>query len=87
MATPAAMPEPTAPPAMMGPAGTLDVGVVDLGVNVNVLRNQALSAFRFDNLVTHEHMFATTPDNRVENRLVEDWSADASGLVYTFNLK
>ena len=87
MATPAAMPEPTAPPAMMGPVGTLDVGVVDLGANINVLHNQPLSAFRFDNLVTHEHMFATTPDNRVENRLVEDWSADASGLVYTLNLK
>ena len=87
MPTPAATPAPTEIPAMMGPHGVLDVGVVDLGANVNVLHNQPLSAFRFDNLVTHEHMFATTPDNRVENRLVEDWSSDATGLVYTLNLK
>ena len=87
MSTPAAMPEPTAPPAMAGPTGTLDVGVVDLGANINVLHNQPLSAFRFDNLVTHEHMFATTTDNRIENRLVEDWSSDAAGLVYTLNLR
>ncbi len=32
-------------------------------------------------------MFATTPDNLVENRLVEDWSSDAAGLVYTLKLK
>ena len=67
--------------------GTLNVGVVDLGSNINLLHNQPLSAFRFDNLVTHENMFATTPDNQVENRLVESWSVDSTGLVTTLNLR
>ena len=75
------------PPPQVDPFGTLNVGLVDLGANINVLHNQPLSSFRFDNVVTHEAMFATTPEAQVENRLVEDWSVDSSGLVYTFNLR
>ena len=74
-------------PPTVDPSGTLNVGVVDLGANINLLHNQPLSSFRFDNVVTHEAMFATSPEGQALNRLVEDWSVDSTGTVYTFNLR
>ena len=74
-------------PLTVEPSGTLNVGVVDLGANINLLHNQPLSSFRFDNVVTHEAMFATSSEGQALNRLVEDWNVDSTGTVYTLNLR
>ena len=85
-ATPVATPAPTAtpPPAMTGLTGTLNVGMPELGPGVFDLPNQGYEQFKFDALTTHEAMFATSPDGAVLARIVQDWSADPTGLVYTF---
>ncbi len=87
-ATPLATPTPTATPpsAMTGPIGTLNVGMPELGPGVFDLPNQGYEQFKFDAITTHEAMFATSPDGAVLARIVQDWSADPTGLVYTFHL-
>ena len=79
-------PTPTPPPAMTGPTGTLNVGMPELGPGVFDLPNQGYEQFKFDAITTHEAMFATSPDGAVLARIVQDWSADPTGLVYTFHL-
>ena len=73
-------------PAMMGPEGALNVGLPELGPGVFDLPNQGYEQFKFDALATHEAMFASAPDGAVLGRIVQDWSVDPTGLVYTFRL-
>ena len=77
-----------APGAMMEPSGTLDVSIGDLGEPIFNLSAAGFTQTLFDNsLPTHEAMFATAPDGTTVPRLVTNWSVDASGLVFTFNLQ
>ena len=88
-ATPVATPGPTTAvptPAMMGPEGALNVGLPELGPGVFDLPNQGYEQFKFDALTTHEAMFASAPEGAVLGRIVQDWSVDPTGLVYTFRL-
>ena len=82
-AEPTATPTPTATPpsAITGPIGTLNVGMPELGPGVFDLPNQGYEQFKFDAITTHEAMFATSPDGAVLARIVQDWSADPTGLV------
>ena len=63
------------------------MGVIDLGSPLFVLHNQPFVEGAFDNILTHEAMFATAPDGTVVPRLVREWSLDPTGLVATFRLQ
>ena len=84
---PTLIPAATDAPAVEGPQGTLNVAVDDLGPALFMLRTQSHRPGRFDTLISHDTMFATSPDGKVIPRLVKEWSADASGLNLTFKLQ
>ena len=84
---PTLIPAATDAPAMEGPQGTINVAVDDLGPALFMLRTQSHRPGRFDTLVSHDTMFATTPDGKVIPRLVKEWSADSTGLILTFKLQ
>ena len=63
------------------------MAVPELGPIQNVLYNQGFEQFKFDGVVTHETMFRELSDGTVEGMLVENWSVDPSGKVYTLNLR
>ena len=87
-ATPMAMvTETPAPVVMMEPSGTLNVGFPDTGTPLFSLRQQAFLNQRADLHTTHETAFATAGDGQVIPRLVQDWTVDNSGLVYTMHLQ
>ena len=86
--TPAAAPTPAAtPPPSTGPVGTLNVAVNDFASPVFVLHNQPFVEARYDNIVTHETMFAGDPNGEVVSRLVTEWNLSPDGLVSTFTLR
>ena len=84
---PTLLPTATSAPAMAVPQGTINVMVTDLGPALYALREQTHRPSSFDNIISHEGMFATAPDGRVIPRLVKDWSVDPAGLIYTFQLQ
>jgi dipeptide transport system substrate-binding protein len=87
--SPRATPKPAAIvfAASSAPKGTLNVGMTEIGLNINALHLQSLAKFQFDGLVTHETFFATAPDGLVENRLMKSWTVDSSGLNFEFHLR
>ena len=87
-------PAPTAVPAVapapqgaMEATGTLNVGMTDLGPFVGILQNMPFLHARFEFYITHEPMWATSPDGERLPRLVESWEANANADEFTFNLE
>ena len=87
-------PTPTAAPASVDtpastvePTGTLKVAVEDFAQAIFVLHSQPFVEARYDNIITHETMFANDPDGNVVPRLVTDWSLSPDALVATFHLR
>ena len=87
-ATPAATPTPTATPlARVEPTGTLNMALAELGPPNFSLHEQGYNQLLYDQLITQETMFATSPEGLTIPRLVKEWEVDPTGLVYTFNLR
>lgn len=90
-ATPTAAPTPApaveTPVSTVEPTGTLRVAVEDFAQPIFVLHNQPFVEARYDNIITHDSMFANDPDGNVVPRLVTDWSLSPDALVATFHLR
>ena len=90
-ATPTAAPAPApavdTPVSTVEPTGTLRVAVEDFAQPIFVLHNQPFVEARYDNIITHDSMFANDPDGNVVPRLVTDWSLSPDALVATFHLR
>ena len=87
-ATPVAAPAATeAPMEAMEAHGTLNVGMTDIGPFVGILQNMPFLHARFEFYITHEPMWATSPDGERIPRLVESWEANATADEFTFNLE
>ena len=67
--------------------GTLNVGMTDIGPFVGILQNMPFLHARFEFYITHEPMWATSPDGERIPRLVESWEANATADEFTFNLE
>ena len=88
-------PAPTAAPASAevpaAPAveayGTLNVGMTDLGPFVGILQNMPFLHARFEYYITHEPMWATSPEGERLSRLVESWEANSAADGFTFHLE
>ena len=76
-----------APMEAMEAHGTLNVGMTDIGPFVGILQNMPFLHARFEFYITHEPMWATSPDGERIPRLVESWEANATADEFTFNLE
>ena len=81
-----AAPEPT-PVAMVGPVGSISVGMAEVAPVQHVLHMQTYSALKYDTLLTHEPMFRRDKDSKLHGLLVKEWDVDPTGLIYTFRLQ
>ena len=81
-----AAPEPT-PVAMVGPMGSISVGMAEVAPVQHVLHMQTYSALKYDTLLTHEPMFRRDKDSKLYGLLVKEWEVDPTGLIYTFRLQ
>ena len=86
VAAPVAAPSPT-PQAMVGPSGSLNVGMAEVAPVSHVLHLQTYSSFKYDTLMTHETMFRRDKDANLHPMLVKDWDVDPAGLVWTFRFE
>ena len=85
---PTAAPAPTpAPPSAVEAFGTLNVGMTDLGPFVGILQNMPFLHARFEFYITHEPMWATSPEGERLPRLVKSWEANAAADEFTFHLE
>ena len=85
--TPIAVPTVEPAPSDAEPTGTLNVGMGALGPALFLLKNQGVQQSRFDDTVTHEDMWWTSPTGKLESRLVEEWEIDPSGKDFTFHFR
>ena len=79
-------PAPT-PAAIVGPSGSLNVGMAEVAPVSHVLHLQTYSSFKYDTLLTHEPMFRRDKDANLLGLLVKEWEVDPAGLVWTFHLQ
>ncbi len=85
-AAPAPAPAPTAQ-AMVGPSGSINVGMAEVAPVSHVLHLQTYSALKYDTLLTHEPMFQRDKDANLHGLLVSEWEVDPTGLIHTFHLQ
>ena len=86
--TPTAAPAPADTPSpTVEPTGTLNVAVEDFAQPIFVLHSQPFVEARYDNIITHETMFAGDPNGDVVPRLVTEWGLSPDALVATFHLR
>ena len=83
-----AVPAPAATPeAMMGPSGSINVGMAEVAPVSHVLHLQTYSSFKYDTLMTHETMFRRDKDAKLHGMLVKEWDVDPAGLNWTFRFQ
>ena len=89
--TAAPAPAPAAPVptqvAMVGPSGSINVGMAEVAPIQHVLHLQTYSALKYDTLLTHEPMFRRDKDSDLHGLLVKAWTVDPTGLIHTFHLQ
>ena len=84
-AAPTAVP-PTSAPAMMGPTGTLNIGFKELGPYSTSNRLTESTVWLYVGTASHESALRITPQGTIAGKLMEEWSVNDAGTVWTFKL-